>query len=174
MISGLRASFLLEENLENILRSFQYRIPEDISITDTFEASTDFIIAKYKIWTKDFNVKFLFMLYCQYYDLIGCFYKLSDFFQWNGMLGTEKDALLKLLNGFFDKGTGLLKEEFIKECKQLGELYNHNYDIADMEQQCIYAWIQDEQIKLVDTELAGSEPDEEGSLNTTMIARYLD
>lgn len=53
MISGLRASFLLEENLENILRSFQYRIPEDISITDTFEASTDFIIAKYKIWTKD-------------------------------------------------------------------------------------------------------------------------
>lgn len=43
-----------------------------------------------------------------------------------------------------------------------------------MEQQCIYAWIQDEQIKLVDTELAGSEPDEEGSLNTTMIARYLD
>lgn len=174
MISGLRASFLLEENLENILISFQYRVPKDISITDTFEANTDFIIAKYKIWTKDFNVKFLFMLYCQYYDLIGCFYKLSDFFQWNGMLGTEKDAILKLLNGFFDKETGLLKEEFIKECKQLGELYNHNYDIADMEQHCIYAWIQDEQIKLVDTELAGSEPDEEGSLNTTMIARYLD
>ncbi|WP_147363089.1 hypothetical protein [Anaerobutyricum hallii] len=92
MISGLRASFLLEENLENILRSFQYRVPKDISVTDTFEASTDFIIAKYKIWTKDFNVKFLFMLYCQYYDLIGCFYKLSDFF--NGMGCQELKRML--------------------------------------------------------------------------------
>lgn len=174
MISGLRASFLLEENLENILKCFQYRVPKDISVTDTFEASTDFTIAKYKIWTNDFNVKFLFMLYCQYYDLIGCFCKLSDFFQWNEMLETEKDVILKLLNEFFDKEAGLLKEEFIKECKQLGELYSHNYDIANIEQQCIYDWIQEEQIKLVDAELADSEPDEAGSLNTTMIARYLD
>lgn len=90
------------------------------------------------------------------------------------MLGTEKDVILKLLKGFFDKEVGLLKGEFIKECKQLGQLYNHNYDIADNEQQCIYAWIQDEQIKLVDVELADSEPDEAGSLNTIMIARYLD
>ena len=142
MISGLRASFLLEENLENILKCFQYRVPKDISVTDTFEASTDFTIAKYKIWTNDFNVKFLFMLYCQYYDLIGCFCKLSDFFQWNEMLETEKDVILKLLNEFFDKEAGLLKEEFIKECKQLGELYSHNYDIANIEQQCIYDWIQ--------------------------------
>ncbi len=56
----------------------------------------------------------------------------------------------------------------------MGKLYNHNYDIADIEQQCIYAWIQDEQIKLVDAELADSEPDEAGSLNTVMIVRYLD
>lgn len=26
------------------------------------------------------------------------------------------------------------KEAFIKECNQLGELYNHNYNITDYEQ----------------------------------------
>ena len=36
IINGLRASFLLETNLENILKSFQYRIPEDIPVVDTF------------------------------------------------------------------------------------------------------------------------------------------
>ena len=173
IISGLRISFLLEENLENIVQSFKYRIPKDISITDTFEASTDFIIAKYKIWTKEFNVKFLFMLYCQYYDLIGGFYELSEFFSWNDFPESEKNYTLKELAAFFDRETVLLKESFIKECKQLGELYNHNYNISEKEQASIYNWIQNEQRKIVDTKLANSEPDEAGDLDTKIIAKYL-
>ena len=173
IISGLRISFLLEENLENIVQSFKYRIPKDISITDTFEASTDFIIAKYKIWTKEFNVKFLFMLYCQYYDLIGGFCELSEFFSWNEFPESEKNYTLKELAAFFDRETVLLKESFIKECKQLGELYNHNYNISEKEQESIYNWIQNEQRKIVDIKLANSEPDEAGDLDTKIIAKYL-
>ncbi|RGY05433.1 hypothetical protein DXA56_09825, partial [Blautia obeum] len=152
---------------------FKYRIPKDISITDTFEASTDFIIAKYKIWTKEFNVKFLFMLYCQYYDLIGGFCELSEFFSWNEFPESEKNYTLKELAAFFDRETVLLKESFIKECKQLGELYNHNYNISEKEQESIYNWIQNEQRKIVDIKLANSEPDEAGDLDTKIIAKYL-
>lgn len=174
MISGLRVSFLLEANLENILQSFQYRIPKDISVTNTFEANTDFVIAKYKIWTKEYNIKFLFMLYCQYYDLIGVFFELSDFFNWEEFVEKEKTYTLKILNNFFDKETELLQEEFIKECKQLGKLYNHNYNITNIEQTTIYNWIQNEQRKLVDIKLAESEPDEAGDLDTKKITNYLD
>lgn len=66
-----------------------------------------------------------------------------------------------------------MKESFIKECKQLGELYNHNYNISEKEQESIYNWIQNEQRKIVDIKLANSEPDEAGDLDTKIIAKYL-
>lgn len=172
-ISGLRVSFLLEINLERILQSFQYRIPKDISVTDTFEANTDFVFAKCRIWTKEYNIKFLFMLYCQYYDSVGDFFKLSDFFNWNKFSEKEKNYILKNLNNFFHEQVGLLKKSFLKECKQLGKLYNHNYDVTESEQANVYDWIQNEQRKLVDIKLTHSEPDEPGNLDTKKIAKYL-
>lgn len=173
IINGLRASFLLETNLENILKSFQYRIPEDIPVVDTFEASADFVIAKEKIWTKEFNIKFLFMLYCQYYDLYGYFFKLSDFLDGNEFTEEEKGRTLKKLNTFFDKETGLLQQSFIKECRQLGELYNHNYELTNIEQDMIFEWIQNKQRQLVYEKLEASEPDEPGNLDVKKITEYL-
>lgn len=113
------------------------------------------------------------MLYCQYYDLIGGFCELSEFFSWNEFPESEKNYTLKELAAFFDRETVLLKESFIKECKQLGELYNHNYNISEKEQESIYNWIQNEQRKIVDIKLANSEPDEAGDLDTKIIAKYL-
>lgn len=173
MISGLKVSFLLENNLENILQGFKYRIPDDVSITRTFEACTDFSVVKLIIWTKEFNIKFVFILYCQFFDLVGNFYKLSDFFQWGELLEKEKDDILSLLCEFFVSETGLLQESFIKECNQLGELYNHNYNITDYEQVSIYEWIQNERRKIVDKNLQNSEPDKAGNLNGKKIEEYL-
>lgn len=172
-IAGLKTSFLLETNLKNILQSFQYRVPEDISVVDTFEASADYVFAKEKIWTKEFNIKFLFMLYCQYYDLDGDYFEPSDYLNWKEFTEKEKGRILKRLNTFFDEKTGLLQQAFIKECRQLGELYNHNYDIMNIEQDRIYKWIHNKQRELVDEKLEGSEPDEARTLDLKKITEYL-
>jgi len=172
-IAGLKTSFLLETNLKNILQSFQYRVPEDISVVDTFEASADYVFAKEKIWTKEFNIKFLFLLYCQYYDLDGDYFEPSDYLNWKEFTEKEKGRILKRLNTFFDEKTGLLQQAFIKECRQLGELYNHNYDIMNIEQDRIYKWIHNKQRELVDEKLEGSEPDEARTLDLKKITEYL-
>ena len=113
------------------------------------------------------------MLYCQYYDLGGDYFEPSDYLNWKEFTEKEKCRILKKFNTFFDEKTGLLQQSFIKECRQLGELYNHNYDITNIEEGRIYKWIHNKQRELVDEKLESSEPDETRNLDLKKITEYL-
>ena len=172
MINGLKIAFLLEADIERVLRSFGYRIPKDFSIVNSFEASADFIQVKYKIWTEEYNIKFFFMMYCKYYDHVGR-YSVFSFLQWDKYTNETKDKILKLFVKCFDKDSGMLDDTFLSECRQLGELYNYNYEIKKEQQIKVYEFIQEQQRNLIDIKMSENEVDEEGRLDTKEIAKYL-
>ena len=172
MINGLKISFLLEADIERVLKSFGYRIPKDLPIVNSFEASADFIQVKYKIWTEEYNVKFFFMMYCMYYDHVGI-YSVFSFLQWDKYTNETKNKIVKLFVKCFDKDSGLLNDAFLSECRQLVELYNHNYEIKKEQQIKIYEFIQEQQRNLIDIKMSENEVDEERRLDTKEIAKYL-
>lgn len=172
MINGLKISFLLEADIERVLKSFGYRIPKDLPIVNSFEASADFIQVKYIIWTEEYNIKFFFMLYCMYYDHVGI-YSVFSFLQWDTYTNETKNKILKLFVKCFDKDSGMMNDVFLSECRQLGELYNHNYEIKKEQQIKIYEFIQEQQRNLIDIKMSEKEVDEEGRLDTKEIAKYL-
>lgn len=173
IISGLKVSFLLDTKIEQIIFGLGYRIPKDLQVVNIFEASADFIRVKYKVWTEEYNLKFFFMLYCQYFDQVG-FWGVTRFCRWNEYTIETKSKFLKNIIKFFDLELGLLQEEFVKECRRLGELYNHNYVMTDTEQNRVYELLQKMQRELIDIQLSEEHSDDKGNMDTRKIANHLD
>lgn len=173
VINGLKASTVFGINIEKVVESFGYRIPKDLSIVNSFEAYADFMKVKCKIWTEEYNIKFLFMTYCVYFDQVG-FYGITAFLRWAEYTNDTKDKILKNFREYFEKDSGLLQENFVSECRQLGELYNHNYIMSEVEQTRVYDFIQEKQRELVDIKLLEEEVCEEGQLDTREIKKHLD
>lgn len=151
-VSGLKASSFLEYNIKGVLSAFKYRIPEDIKQAKSFEAYADFLVAKSVVWAEDRNIRFFIMLYCVYNDQVG-FYDPLDFLAWDSIEAREQKNILEEILKIFDMETGKFSDEFIKECKVMGEFYEHSIRMGDVAQEKLFNHIVQTQQKIIDVEI---------------------
>ena len=148
-IAKITAPWLLQINIEQKLVAIGGRIVRCSDFEKRFEYFPPFMLAKSSIWTQEFNIDFLFMLYLIYYDEVGYYSIYGRFLQWDVLKNDMKLIVLKRMTQEFDLDKGILKEEFVEQCKKVGETFNHTYKIIEDKQINLFEHLREEQERLV-------------------------
>lgn len=125
-IAGMSAALLLRNNIYEILLAVGRRISdEQDTLGRQFENFPLFMMAKSVVWTDEFNIDYLFMLYLLFNDEVGFYSIYSGFFEWDAISDERKIFILNRLQNKFDLKTGLLQREFVEQYTEYGILLKH-------------------------------------------------
>lgn len=148
-IAKMSASLLLRMNIQGILLAVGRRIANgQVSLGNRFENFPSFVMAKSVVWTQEFDIDFLFMLYLIYNNEIGFYSVYKGFLDWDNLSNECKITVLGELQNKFDMGTGLLKTEFVEQYTQYGNLLKYSSKITEQIQKKIFEHILEEHTKL--------------------------
>jgi len=157
-LSKIKASWLLKINIESILEAMGRRIVKGSEVGKRFEYFPPFMMAKSVVWSQNFDIDYLFMLYLIYNDEVGYYSVYSRFFNWEEMDNDCKILVLKQIMDKFNFSTGLIKEAFLESYMRYGEIVNHTYKIPDFMQKKLFEHIAEEHGKIIQEKLDNAEP----------------
>jgi hypothetical protein len=113
-------------------------------------------------------------LYCQYSDQVGL-YAPCDFLDWDNYTAKDKKKILQVIMNNFNLSEGVFTSEFIHECGQVGELFEHANEINEDTQFKLFEYILKKQSEMTDVELQDIlEEDSNALIDTRKIAKNLD
>lgn len=141
----INTAVLLRKNILNILIALARRIAKEQkkSSVNLENVSTNLDV-KTLIWTRSFDVDFLFMLYLIYNDEIGMYRIYEDLFDGAKLSDEDKMFALKQFQDKFDIETGLMNKFFVEQCIELGSIVGHCIIPEEREQQEIFKQISEE------------------------------
>lgn len=147
-LKNFKISFLIRENIEEILVSVGNRISKKSDFERRFEYYPQFMMVKTVVWTQEFNIKFLLMLYIIYHSEVGFYSLYRRFIDWDNIDEKFKLEILNHITHEFDYESRTLKKEFQEECLQLSAVLEHTYKISDKEQAELFEHLRIEQEKI--------------------------
>lgn len=148
-IVKMSASWLLRINIQEILRAIGRRIQSNSDLQERrFENFPSFMMAKNTVWTSEFNIDFMFMLYIIFNDEVGFYSIYEAFFDWQVMSDEDKINILGEFQKQFDIEIGLLKDGFVTQCKQYENLLRHSNNITEQSQIKLFNYIVKEHTSL--------------------------
>lgn len=148
-LKNFKISTLIKVNIEEILVSAGNRISKKSNFERRFEYYPPFMMVKTVVWTQEFNIKFMFMLYVIYHSEIGFYSLYGRFMDWDNLDGKSKLEILSHITHEFDYNSRTLKNEFQEECLQFSVVLEHTYKINDEEQANLFEHLREEQEKLM-------------------------
>lgn len=158
-IVKMSASWLLRINVQEILRAIGRRIQSGSdSLERRFENFPSFMMAKSVVWTLEFNVDFMLILYLVFNDEVGFYGIYEAFFNWGAINDECKISILEELQNQFDMETGLLKDDFVKQYKQYENLLEHSSNITEQIQIKLFQYICEAHSNLRKKKIIESEP----------------
>lgn len=132
IIVKMSAPLLLRINIQGILRAIGRRIQNGTdSLRKNFENYPSFMMAKTVIWTPEFDIDFMLILYLIFNDEVGVYSIYKTFFNWDNMNDECKITILEEFQNQFDVKTGLLEDGFIKQYKEYENLLKHSINITE-------------------------------------------
>lgn len=141
-IVKMSASWLLRINVQEILRAIGRRIQRGSDFLERrFENFPSFMMAKSVVWTSEFNIDFMLILYLVFNDEVGFYSIYEAFFNWDAINDECKIKILGELQNQFDMKTGLLKDSFVKQYKQYENLLKHSSNITEQIQIKLFKYI---------------------------------
>ena len=139
-----KVSELLGSNIRSILRAIGRRIERQNDDGRKFEYFPEFMMVKKIVWTPNFDIEYLFILYLIYNDEVG-YYSISEScFDWKNIQEDKQFLVLSIMLEKFDKSNGLLKSDFVNECILYGKLLGHTNMISESNQQKLFEHINKE------------------------------
>ena len=137
-LAKMNASWLLKVNIEEVLSAMGRRIVNNSEKGKHFEYFPRFNMVKSVVWTQDFDIDFLFMLYLIYNDEVGIYSIYRHFIDWENTGEELKMAILKRMTSQFDLSSQLLKVEFVERYMAYAELLKHEYRISETLQKNLF------------------------------------
>lgn len=147
-IGGVNMGMLIKMNIEGILCAIALRIKEEDEFARTFEYFPPYIGAKSTVWTKTFDIRFMFFVYMLYNDEVGFYSLYGRFFKWKEMNNVSKLEILNELMRLFDYNKGVLKKNIIDDIKKLADLMKYSFLVSEDKQIKLFKYIREEQEKL--------------------------
>lgn len=147
-IQNYKLSELIKENIEGILVSVGDRIGKKSVFERRFEYYSHIVKVKPVVWTQEFNIKFLFMIYIIYYGEIGFYSLYKKFMKWDKIEDRYRLEILKCFTREFDYESRRLKYEFQQECLEFSTALEHTYKISEVEQETLFEYFRAEQEKI--------------------------
>jgi len=144
-IDKMSASLLLRINIIDILSAMRRIICRPKSGMSRFENSAEHLPWKNIVWTQEFDITFMFMLYFIFYDEFK-FYNLNNsLFNFENINDDKlKINILKKFQSKFNEQTGLLKQTFIEQYSKYGAVLNSSSNITDQIQKNLFDLISKE------------------------------
>lgn len=159
-ITKMSASWLLRINVREILLAIGRRIQGGSnSLERNFENFPAFMMAKTVVWTSEFNIDFMFILYLVFNDEVGFYSIYESFFNWDSINDECKIKILAELQNQFDMKTGLLKGDFVEQYKHFENLLKHSSNITEQIQRKLFDHISQEYTNLKQKKINESEPE---------------
>lgn len=148
-ITKMSAPWLMRINIYGILRAIGRRIQRNSELQNRrFENFPPFMMAKTSVWTSEFNIQFMFMLYIIFNDEVGFYSIYETFFDWKIISDEDKINILGEFQKQFDMETGLLNNKFVIQCKQYEDLLRHSSNISEQVQVELFKYIAKEYTNL--------------------------
>lgn len=147
-IMRLNIGMLIKMNIEGVLCAIARRIEKDDEFTNTFEYFPPYTMAKLVVWTKEFNIRFMFLVFMLYHDEVGIYSLFGRFFDWKEMTNATKLKILNEIMNFFDYDAGVLKKDIINEIGKLAELMQCSFAVNEINQIKLFEHISEEHGKL--------------------------
>ena len=158
-IVKMSAPWLLRINIQEILRAIGRRIQSNSDLQERrFENFPLFMMAKTTVWTSEFNVDFMFILYIIFNDEVGFYSIYEAFFDWKVLSDDDKINILGEFQEQFDMETGLLKESFVTRCKKYENLLRHTGNVGEQAQIKLFNYIVKEYTSLKQKKMNEAEP----------------
>lgn len=146
-------------NIQEILRAIGRRIQSNSDLQERrFENFPLFMMAKTTVWTSEFNVDFMFILYIIFNDEVGFYSIYEAFFDWKVLSDDDKINILGEFQEQFDMETGLLKESFVTRCKKYENLLRHTGNVGEQAQIKLFNYIVKEYTSLKQKKMNEAEP----------------
>lgn len=139
-----KVSQLLGLNIRSILRAIGRRIERQNNDGRKFEYFPEFMMVKKIVWTPNFDIEYLFILYLIYNDEVGYYSIYESCFDWKNIQEDKQFLVLSIMLEKFDKSNGLLKSDFVNECILYGKLLGHTHTISESNQQKLFKHINKE------------------------------
>lgn len=139
-----KVSQLLGSNIRSILRAIGRRIERQNNDGRKFEYFPEFMMVKKIVWTPNFDIEYLFILYLIYNDEAGYYSIYESCFDWKNIQEDKQFLILSIMLDKFDKSNRLLKSDFINEYMVYGKLLGHTHTIAESNQQKLFEHINKE------------------------------
>lgn len=141
----LKFSDLAADHIKAIVPAVAKRIEKKDKIEQSFDFSiTDYLCIKNTVWTDNFTVEFLLMLYLIYYTRLLPVSFIALFNEWDKV----RDEVVNVIWDKFDLSTMKIKEEFRNQCNQFAQLLNCNYSINDDAEKELFESINEEKKKI--------------------------
>ena len=138
-------SDLAADHIKAIVPAVAKRIEKKDKIEQSFDFSiTDYLCIKNTVWTDNFTVEFLLMLYLIYYTRLLPVSFIALFNEWDKV----RDEVVNVIWDKFDLSTMKIKEEFRNQCNQFAQLLNCNYSINDDAEKELFESINEEKKKI--------------------------
>lgn len=140
-IPKMCAPRLLQMNIQGILSAFGRIIQKEVKSQDRrFEKFHPYMAAKTTVWTLEFNIDYMFMLYVIFIDEVGS-YGIENFISWSDITAEDQRRIFGELLKKFDIDTGKLQECFMEQCKQYEDLIKHSGNIREEEQKKLFSYV---------------------------------
>lgn len=147
-IGRLNVGKLMKRNIEGVLCAIALRIEKEDEFTTTFEYFPPYMMVKSIIWTKEFNMKFMFLVFMLYNNEVGFYSLYGRFFEWEKMNNQLKLKILKEFMSFFDYSTGVLKKDILDEIGKLADLMQYSFSVNKNNQIKLFNHLRKEHEKL--------------------------
>lgn len=166
-ISKMSAALLMKINIRGILLAMGRRVVKEYHrkiekkndlLEGKFENFPAFSMAKCTVWTLEFNVDYLFMLYLVFYDQVGFYSIYKGFFEWDTLSPDCQIFVLEQLQNKFDIETGKLQTNFVEKYEEYGALLKHSHTISEQKQKHIFEHIMEEHTKLKSEKIDNQDP----------------
>lgn len=169
-IVKLNIAMLIKMNIEGIICAIACRIEKKDKFTTTFEYFPPYIKAKSVVWTKKFNIKFMFLIFILYNDEVGFYSLYGRFFEWNKMDNIAKLEVLNEFMSFFDYSKGVIKRDIVDEIGKMADLMQCSFSLNEEKQIKLFNHLRDEHEK---TFIENIDEKETPELDMTNIKQLL-
>ena len=157
-IVKMSAPLLLRINIQEILCAIGRRVQRNPDSQERrFENFPQYMMAKTVVWTSEFDIDFMLMLFIIFNDEVRFYSIYECFFDWKSISDEYKINILREFQEQFDTKTGLLKDSFVTRCKEYENLLRHSGNVTEQLQKMLFDYIAIEYANLIQRKIYKSE-----------------
>ncbi len=148
-VAILNISIIVNMNIRGILKALAKRIETKENCMKKYEYFSMEFKVKSAIWTREFDIRFFFMLYLLYNQEIGHISPMGFFSDWESIEINWKRKIVNEFKRFYDSDSRMLSYSATRMLESLAELLKTDINISENIQQSLFEHINEYECNII-------------------------